>query len=183
MHDGFYLRYVGLSSAAWLTGSGPSGSAGFSGSGAGANLAIGGTPGEGFVVGGSITVLSSSGGFRGGPPGTGGDISARTTALGLLADWFPAPRHGWHVGGTLAIAVVSATVPLLVANYQDVHGLGFGGSVFGGYDWWLGPEWSLGLMAAVSSTSLASMQHNNGNDAGYQLAMSSLGIGVTLLHH
>ena len=61
--------------------------------------------------------------------------------LGPFADWYPAERDGFHLGGVIG----AAAVPL-------VRGIGMGASLWGGYDLWISPQWSIGIAAHVIGT-------------------------------
>ena len=54
--------------------------------------------------------------------------------------------------------------------------------MFGGYDWWIGPEWSLGLHAEVTGTTSSRMRTDD-DDTGYDFHAFSLGIGYAITHH
>jgi hypothetical protein len=77
---------------------------------------------------------------------------------------------------------VTANVPLVTLDYENVTGVGFGGSIFAGYDWWLGPQWSLGLAVLATTTTQAPMQASGAQDSGYSLALSTIGFGGSLLY-
>ncbi len=66
-------------------------------------------------------------------------------------------------------------------NYS--RGNGFGISILGGYDWWIGPQWSLGLMGVVATSTTVHMSDSNGNDTGYQFTPATIGIEASILHH
>lgn len=114
------------------------------------DLAIGGTPVPGFVIGGDYAFQEA---FR---PRlklssrsitTEGDSNVNTVfgLLGPFVDWFPDPRGGFHFGGTLGFAV------LAVANDNgnidnSASENGFGGALRLGYDAWISNDWSLGVL-------------------------------------
>lgn len=59
---------------------------------------------------------------------------------GILLDFYPNPVGGWHAA--LTVGVGSADIRVRNnENTDDGFGLGIGG----GYDFWIGEQWSLGL--------------------------------------
>jgi hypothetical protein len=184
-HDGFYLRLSGGLSYLAFSGSGPIGDASVSDAGAGSLIAIGGTISRGLVLAGAVQVASVRNDFKGvEDPSTGrayrdakATVSANT--IGVLADWYPEPTGGWHVGGMIGLSALL----LREADIADAQGNAVSGTVFGGYDWWIGPQWSLGLMAVVSGTTSASMEDDDGNDLGYKFNALSAGLSYALTLH
>jgi hypothetical protein len=184
LHDGFYFHFANGPSALWLSGEGPNGSAGFSGSlGTNVSLAFGGTIVRGLVLAGALSGVYGNGTFRGGPPGSGGDISASAGGIAFLAEWFPDPTSGWHFGASVGVMALSARVPLATFQFVDASSSTVGLSAFGGYDFWIGPEWSIEVAALATTTTRASMQDNNGVDTGYALDLSSFGAQLALVYH
>ena len=148
-HDGFYLRMgIGLGYGWATTKTTVSGSelkATYSGTGPAFELLLGGTVARGFVVGGglleldilnptievqssdltmsSVFILSAGSTFSG--------LGFNT--VGPFFDWFPDETGGAHIGGMFGLGVIH-----LEGN------LGFGGSLWGGYDFWVAKQWSLG---------------------------------------
>jgi hypothetical protein len=107
-----------------------------------------------------------------------GKVDASHVNIGVLVDWFPNPSAGWHVGGTLGFGG---------ARVSDDNISWFGaaavGGVFGGYDTWIGPDWSLGFSLAASGSPTASLKDSKGNDVGYRLSSGSIALIGTLLYH
>ncbi len=186
VHDGFYLRFsLGLSHG-WVSGSGPAGDASLSGGGLGFLLAAGGTPAPGFVVAGTLMFAGATGALNGGgicavPPCAlpTGDVSSGQVILGGLVDWFPVPTGGFHVGGSLGLGGLAITYP----GGNDSSGSSLGLSVLGGYDWWIGPEWSLGLMGVVAVSTPTYMTDNANGSTGYHLTPATIAVEASLLYH
>jgi hypothetical protein len=176
-HDGFYLRVSSGIALVALGGTGPTGDASIGGAGSSGGLAIGGTPSRGFVVGGAINGGSIGPNNAKGLPAevTGGS----TGELAAFADWFPNEHRGWHVGGMLGVGFVSITQ----LHTSTWNGGSLAGNLFGGYDFWLGPEWSLGVQADLGLTGRAKLQDDNQNDTGYRLGGFVGGLEATLLYH
>ena len=57
-------------------------------------------------------------------------------------------------------------------------------SIFGGYDWWIGPQWSVGLMLIGSATTTTSLRDDEDNDEiGYSFRSMFIGLEWALLLH
>jgi hypothetical protein len=176
-------------------GDGPNGSASVSGNGSTFELAIGGTIAPGIALAGVLGGVTVTSSFNGGPfrsstimtPGASGTVHATGDAaaslfeIGILLDWFPNPSKGLHFGGSLGIGGTG------VRNQADgsTYG-GFGGtaSLFGGYDFWIGPSWSSGIgLVAWGATPREEMKDSSGNDTGYRLTPLSIGLQLSLLYY
>lgn len=177
-HDGFYLRLGGGIGYGALFGSGPSGDASISGLSAGTLLAIGGNIGEGLVLAGAFQGAQIRNTFEG-SPAPQKNASASTGQLGVLLDWFPDPTGGWHVGAVAGIGFAM----IADAEIKDASGLGVGGAVFGGHDFWIGPQWSAGLFVAVGGSTSTELMDRKGDKSGYTLAGWSGTLGYSFMLH
>lgn len=196
-HDGFYLAVgsgIGLVGA-W--GSGPNGSASIAGVGSSSTLAIGGSLAPGLSIAGVIQGGTTNGTFHGGPviqattmhvvngqavttPSTlSGHATGNLFLLGAQVDWYPHADDGWHVGAALGLGGASVTDD--AGNTST--GASIAGSLFGGYQWWLGPSWSLGLMGVVTTAPSVKLNDSNSNDTGYRLEPASVTIQTELLYY
>jgi hypothetical protein len=137
-HDGFYLRDAFGPGYTSFGGSVPVRPASLTGLNEGV-LLLGGTPRRGLVVGGGIHAMSVSGHFAGGVH-DGAYANAEEATLGPFFDWYPDPTRGFHLG---ALAGVSGT---RVRSTETDLSAALGGTLFAGYDWWVGPRWSLGVL-------------------------------------
>lgn len=92
--------------------------------------------------------------------------------LGILADWYPDPEGGWHVMGALFLASLQAKGSREI-GVEDENGEtfyepaaderesgGFGVMIGGGYEWWLGEEWSLGPIVRLAYASTQSQEQD-----------------------
>jgi hypothetical protein len=170
-HDGFYLR-VALGFAAMSDGlsarMGDYEAVGRStGIATASELAIGGTPARGLVVGfgiyGSNVVASDfipdadtkydlSAGLPAGVSLSG----ANFVLLGPFFDYYLFPTRGYHIQAALGFAALSGTRvgfdQLKVSDNDPALG---GGLMFGiGYEWWIGNQWSLGVLGRFSGAIL-----------------------------
>ena len=208
VHKGFYLAVRTDIGGLSVWGDGPAGSASLSGFASGGSLAIGGSPVPGFAIAGVIGSTTTSGTFNGGPtvvsvttmtggvqrtlmpPPNGGKGNARASSflLGVLGDWFPVPTGGWHVGGAVGLGGASVTDD----TNNTIAGASVAGSVFGGYQWWLGSSWSLGLSGFLSVAPSLDMKEptmpnappgSTNNDSGYHMMPLSAGLQGVLLYY
>jgi hypothetical protein len=178
-HDGLYFRLAGGFDFLSFNGSGPNGDAHVSGATAGSLLAIGGTPGDGFVIAGALRLAEVRNRFHGAPTSPENNATAGELQLGVLADWYPNPTDGWHVGGLAGLGVLA----LRESQVRDASGAAFAASLFGGYDFWIGPQWSLGIMALFSATSSASLNDSDRNSVGYKFNALSAGLAYSFTLH
>jgi hypothetical protein len=178
-HDGFYIRWSVSSPQYWsFDAKGPQGSETFNGLGAGSMLAIGGTPAKGLVIGGAFTGGGMSKHWSG-ISAEGDDIQLTFGQVGLLVDWFPDPHDGWHVGG-----VVGLGVTILKDDDDDSFtGTSASAAILGGYDFWIGPQWALGITALAAASTTAHLKDDDRDDTGISLRPLTIGLGVSLLHH
>jgi hypothetical protein len=202
-HQGFYLAAnTGLGFlATW--GSGPLGSANLSGLGSVGDVAVGGTISPGLVLGGVAREWSTGGTFNGGPtitatttyfangvPSTtqhtlSGNAHVTSVEIGAFLDWYPNPEKGWHVGASVGLG---GTVLTDDAGTKSQSGA-VAGSLFGGYQWWLGPGWSLGINGVVSAATMGRLDSNDQStdstqtDTGYKLMPLGVGIESELLYY
>ena len=165
-HDGFYLRIAlgpGVLSGRLKLDGAPSGDdiVGVAGH---VEVALGGTPIPGLVVGGGLFAsLSDQPVYSYSDNGhdykfNGGAVTAEV--VGPFADFYPSPRGGWHLQAALGVAHLSAsqgepqTVCTIGVGCQSlvVPGTSFGGLGVGalggvGYEAFVADQWSVGGIA------------------------------------
>ena len=129
--------------------------------------------------GGPVVTTTGGGSTPNVPMTLTGNARATLVLLGLQADWFPKPTDGWHVGAAVGFGGVALTDDA----GQATAGFSVAGSVFGGYQWWIGRSWSLGISAFVSAAPSLTMADKHGNDTGYQLTPFAGGVQLTLLYY
>lgn len=150
------------------------------GLGTGGMLALGGTPLPGLVIAGTLSSDMVRGKFKGRPQDQDEeDASVARAMLGALVDWYPLPNDGWHVGAALGFAGIT----LSDAALSDSVGASFSAKLFGGYDWWIGPQWSLGVAAILGATPSASLVDRDGDKNGYRFYTLSAGLAWSLTLH
>ncbi len=132
--------------------------------------AFGGTPIPGLVLGGDARLAQSG--------------LTLVSSLGAFTDWYPAPRGGWHIGMGVDAVLFNDPVQLYApAGAQVASGWAPGGALFGGYDWWILRQWSVGLVALLSATPLVVLRDSNNDDTGYHLMPLVLSLSVSGLFH
>jgi hypothetical protein len=192
IRHGFYLRLVNGLGYVSAAGSGPRGHASVSGLGSANIIAIGGSVAHGVVVAGTAQATTTSATFDRGPfdgqtiAGTTPPVAVSTTAdagvsqLGVLVDWYPSPRLGWHVGLSGGIGAI------LVKNHADESsfvGAGGSGTLFGGYDFSIAKDWSIGLSLLATGTTRATLKEaKEQTHTGYRLGSLAIGLGASILY-
>lgn len=176
VHDGFYLRMsIGLGGMDVHYDPEPSdGSA--AGGGLAFDLLIGGSPSRGMAIGAAIIddigrslTLEADGREV-------GDIHATSVLVGPFIDGFPNPKGGWHLGGMVGFATQQFDAP----RANDVQSTtGVGGAAWGGYDAWVGDEWSVGGLGRIAAAV------TRGEDAGVDIKASNLSfmLAFSALYH
>ena len=196
MHEGFYLRFTSGPSIVTLNGHGPLGrSASITDSSAGGSIAIGGAIAPGLVLAGTLQGTAFNAEFKGGPLADATvSVNGRTRSaspnarggfgmIGMLVDWYPKPTSNWHAGFATGVGVIALTNN---ADDSDMGGANFAGSVFGGYDWTLGRNWSLGFQVIASGATSTRLKvdfdSHDPRDTGYRLTPFSLGVQASVLY-
>jgi hypothetical protein len=179
LHDGFYLRMAGglaVSGALVATDSKSVSDYSFRGVGGALDLWIGGTPTPGLAMGAALSVLwldSSRTQVNG--QSISDNVTASTGLLGYFVDAFPDPERGLHFGGALGLA--SAAVD--VNDSQKFRGGGLGLEAWGGYDFWVTPQWSLGGLLRL----MGSVTREDKESVSYQASMGGGTLSFTALYH
>ena len=150
-HDGFYLRLS--------LGGGSLGARGyrydtldqrhdyeFQGDALSSDIMIGGTPAPGVTLGGAyLTNYAARRDYYDGAEQA--DSWMSFGIVGPFIDIFPNPRRGFHFGGAIGPA---ATASFDDRSEERAVAVGFGGSVWAGYDFWVSDQWSLGAVLRLS---------------------------------
>jgi hypothetical protein len=196
-HDGFYLR-AALGPAALhmsrstegelygVTEEGPDSK--IAGVGGLFELSIGGTPAKGLVLAGTLLVQELAEPVLDFEDGSRIDLDGTLSfvVLGPTLDFYPDAHGGFHFGGTLGLAAAVAKAPD-ASPFDNIGGAGGALSLLAGYDWWIGDEWSLGVLGRLSAARVRGEATER--VAGVELEgtedsnVSSAGISFSLLHH
>jgi hypothetical protein len=172
MHDGFYLQLtLGVGavvhhSLATFRDPGPPQQATYSESGGGpavaGSLLMGGSLRPGLVLGGGVlgvTSFVSLAHERDGVPidveDGGGPFFVSVGVIGPFIDYYPHPTRGFHVQGMAGYATYNG--PHAGNSFDTPRGIGLMAGV--GYDWWVGKEWSVGLLARCTFVSTWTSDH------------------------
>jgi hypothetical protein len=105
-----------------------------------------------------------------------GDVTGSTGLLGYFVDVFPDPGRGLHFGGALGFASGDAEVKDTSRHFR---GGGFGLQAFGGYEFWVSPQWSLGGMLRF----LCSVTREEQESVGYEASIGAATLSFTALYH
>ncbi|HET7540768.1 MAG TPA: hypothetical protein VFK05_12875 [Polyangiaceae bacterium] len=180
MHDGFYLRLglgLALGGASVSSDSSSIGDYSFWAGGGAFDVWLGGTPIPGLAMGATLSALGlassqrSVDGHR-----VSGDVAASSGLLGYFVDVFPDPQRGLHFGGALGLASGAAKVQ---DSTREFNGGGFGLQAFGGYDFWVGPQWSLGGMLRF----MGSVTREDDAGVAYRASLGAATLSFTALYH
>jgi hypothetical protein len=72
--------------------------------------------------------------------------------IGPFIDWYPSSEGGFHLQALIGAARITITDESHMRSDHEPIG---GALLLGvGYDWWLGDEWALGVMARLTSAAL-----------------------------
>lgn len=138
-HDGFYMRlgagYGYMTTSSSVTGQ--ANSASIKGVGPAFQMSFGGTPIPGLVIAGTMFMhlQSKPSVDLGNGQSADANSSVFLLSLGPIVDYYPDPHGGLHFGGGPLFSTFNGI------NYTST---GFGATVFGGYDLWIGKSWSFG---------------------------------------
>lgn len=184
VHDGFYFR-IGLGVGGFTAKGTVSpdtlgGSYTISGGGAGVDLALGGTLFPGFVIGGELVFqqVSKPNVSLAGATDATAKNDANFGILGPFFDWYPNPRGGFHFGGVIGPAVLSASDSQTGDTLSSSKGAG--ASLTAGYDFWVSPQWSIGLGARLFG---GSVSQSYGDGSTEKNRVSGATLSVSALWH
>lgn len=149
-------------------------------------VAIGFTPFPGVVLGvGSFTTTIPSLNAKSKDEFTGNYRFrvSQLAILGPLVDWYFFPKYGFHAEGSPGVAtyVAGAGEPDTEGPLAQAHtAIGFGFMLGVGYDWWIGDQWSLGLLGRISYGSTSGSDGTGANFSHTTYAPSFL---ITMTYH
>jgi hypothetical protein len=160
-HDGFYFRFglglgylIGKSSPDDVPAGATAIDTNVKGLGIPTELAFGGTIAPGLVLGGgSYGVFVPS-------PKAKADVSGAQevdagaitlSGIGPFVDYYFDPKGGAHAEAALLLAYAQiAEKEQNGVTTPKASGPGFGFMIGGGYDFWIGEQWSLGVLARIA---------------------------------
>jgi len=149
----------------------------FGGGAGAADLWIGGTPASGLAMGAALSGLALTSSKRSVDGNqVSGEVAASTGIIGYFVDFFPNPQHGFHLGGALGFASAGAGGK---NSSQKFQGGGLGLQAWGGYDFWVAPQWSLGGMLRF----IGSVAREERENVGYDTSLGAITLSFTALYH
>jgi hypothetical protein len=151
-HDGFYMQLDAglgyLSTSASVRGSDEK----LSGLSFPTAILLGGTVGPVVIGGGFVTdYVASPSAKLNGQSGALTGVNLYMFSVGVFADIYPNPSGGFHIQPYIGYAG-------LTLEYNGYTGSGPSGMVLAagvGYDWWVGDEWSIGIMGRMAYAPLS----------------------------
>ena len=165
VHDGFYFRAsVGPLYGATEVSSDNSSHRDYEANGFGlaVDLMAAGSPSPGLALGGGLSFS-----------GYGGDGSTGLGIAGVFVDGFPDATGGFHLGGMLGVAGVTAD-----DDADKFKGAGFGLSAWVGYGSWVADDWSFGPLLRFNGAIARDASEDEGPDA---FALSAAAFEVSLM--
>lgn len=141
-HDGFQFR--GIVGGGYLSNKETPMNDTLAGGAGGLELYFGGEVVPGLTLGGFFggqMAVNPTFTYGGQSASTGDNVSLMLSLFGGYADYYFSPGSGFHI----MLNVALASLELTVNNAQEsIRGWSVGGGL--GYDWWVAPEWSLGVL-------------------------------------
>lgn len=156
-HDGFYFQ--GNIGPGYLSTS-PSmddaeGDVKIAGFGVGGGLLIGGTPAPGLVIGGgtaNVVALSPKWTVDGEEVEVFDDLNLNLSTIGVFGTYYPDPHGGLNLHLMLSYGVLSFSDSDGDSSEQNPDGFAVTAGV--GYDFWVAPEWSIGVLGRFTYAAL-----------------------------
>ncbi|MBN1656729.1 MAG: hypothetical protein JXA30_23350 [Deltaproteobacteria bacterium] len=192
-HDGFYLRMslgvqyagfdrsveadsesvVGYESDSEITGIGGTG-----------EITLGGTPARGLVLAGSWIGGNIANDVVKRDDGTELELDGmlQFSMLGFTIDYYFDEEGGFHLGGTIGGAVAGAPLPE-ESLFEFIGGWGGAIAVSTGYDWWVGQQWSLGVLGRILFAGVKGEDEREGITASEESGYLSFGLLFTAVYH
>ena len=181
LHDGFYFRFGigggGLSAKGKEDPDRGFGDVTVKGGGIGVDFAFGGTLAPGLVLGGEYVFQQAV------KPTVESRVLSGTTndnanfgVIGPFIDWYPDPSGGFHFGGLLGLAAMTASRQDGTTNASD-RGVGAGLGV--GYDFFVAREWSLGILGKAFGGSVS----NTTGNTTEKFSVSAFSLMFSVLYH
>lgn len=153
LHDGLYVR-LGFGGGSLRSKIAPSDASAtdveISGTALGFDMGVGGTPIEGFVLGGRLSGISAAGpAIQIGSDEQSSNGSLNLSTIQMFTDIYPWPSEGLHIFGAFGFATLTydPTANGAGAASSSVNGYAFGTGA--GWEAWVGKQWSIGGMLAL----------------------------------
>jgi hypothetical protein len=176
IHDGFYLSFglgLGLASGSAEPSDGVLAGETLEVSGLGVltQLAIGGTVAPGLVIGGGLYGASiPSPEYSAEVGGVSFDDEGEASAvsqIGPFVAYYFSPGSGGHLFGAPVFSVVTGgEAKEYSSEIPETSGTGFGLVLGGGYEFWVGEQWSIGVIGRLQYVS-ADMEDDEGDETEF----------------
>lgn len=193
-HDGFYLRLgLGVGNFSFTADVEEDGQKAATVETSGivpmSEVAFGGTIAPGVVLGGGIYTAGTAGGSRDfdiTPEGGGGSVSEELDTgpfgmVGPFIDIYPNPEQGLHIQAAVGFATYSVTEPSS-ESVDDISLTGLGLMAGVGYEWWIGEQWSFGILGRVMVGKLSGEDPSD-SDETYSATAVAPGLLATITYH
>ncbi len=151
-HDGFYVRMgIGFGSLDVKVKPDEGENFDISSSGVAFDFGLGGTPVDGFVIGGRLVGIAGSD-----PTVKAGDQERETAGdamvsmVQLFTDVYPMPEAGLHLMAAVGPADFGYSHRSTTSGEADVIMSGVGYTIGAGWEGWVGKEWSIGGMISLN---------------------------------
>lgn len=120
------------------------------------HLGIGGEVAEGLTLGGYLlteSVTDPAIEFEGTQVTDTVDVGT-LAMLGVFIDYYTNVHKGFHLGGGLGAATLKTTDTSGNTSEADQQPGGGGAMFLIGYDWWIGDQWSMGILGRITGAGL-----------------------------
>lgn len=177
-HDGFYLRFgIGFGGVGGTYEPDEADETfDVSGGGGSSELALGGTIAPGLVLGGGLYGVGTIATRY----ENGGEADAKALNVGMLGpfiDYYFDERAGGHLMFSLGFAGIQQQ------DGEDlneaINGGGWGAMIGGGYEWFVGEQWSLGVIARVQYVAVSTKTEDSEIEGTMSLIAPAVLFGVT----
>jgi hypothetical protein len=167
-HDGFFLRFgfgLGYGSLDGDADASPNEGV-LRGGMFSPEILLGGTPATGLVIGSGLVLHSmpNASGERNGEPSTSEGDRYNMVTLPLFANYYFDPTRGWQIQGVLGLA--NGEPRLGGVTSSDTPGIVL--AVGGGWEQWVGEQWSIGVFARLTYTRLRYKNDTRGAVGGIE---------------
>jgi hypothetical protein len=155
MHDGFYMNLsTGLGYLS-TSASVPGQDVTFAGVTIPSVFLLGGTPVKGLVIGGGLLTdysLSPKYKVNGTEVPTTSSVSQYLVGFGPFVEFYPNPAEGLHFHGMVGFGALETSVN---GNAGGSDPTGFLVALGAGYDFWVGDQWSIGVLGRFAYAPLS----------------------------
>jgi hypothetical protein len=141
---------------------------------------LGGTVARGLVVGGgSYQTFVPTTNFKARVDGEELENDGEATSsvvVGPFIDYYPNPASGLHFQGALGVHNVSLESPTGISS----SGSGVGLMLGVGHEWWVGEQWSIGVLGRLTAAS-HTIEDDNGTE--WKSSFATFGVLGTFTYH